>query len=139
MVLGYFGNFGPAQDIPALLETFAQLEGENLRLLLAGNGAQRAQVESLFSMLRDDRITLLDPLPKSEVRNYWGICDIALVHLANSDVFKSVIPSKIFEIFSCGLPIILSAPRGEASQFVESTGVGVAVQSGDSRELATCY
>jgi len=67
---------------------------------------------------------------------FWSVCDVALVHLKDDPVFADVIPSKIFEATAMGLPILLVAPSGEASEIVEGEGVGIAIRAGAPALLA---
>ena len=48
-------------------------------------------------------------------------------------MFKTVIPSKIFEAMGMGLPVLLVAPEGEASAIVRREGVGPVVPGLGSR------
>ena len=57
----------------------------------------------------------------------WSLCDVSLIQLKDDPLFKSVIPSKIFESMGMGLPIILSLPKGEASGIIENTGAGMVI------------
>ena len=64
-------------------------------------------------------------LPKEKVDRYWGLCDLALVHLKDDPVFETVIPSKMFEAMAYAKPIVLAAPHGEAAELLENSGAGV--------------
>ncbi len=64
---------------------------------------------------------------KEDMPGVWSLCDISLIQLKDSPLFKSVIPSKIFESMGMGLPIILSLPKGEAARIVMQSGAGVVV------------
>ena len=55
----------------------------------------------------------------------------ALVHLKDAPAFADVLPSKIFEAMAMGLPILLVSPKGEASDLLQSHGVGEWVPSGN--------
>jgi glycosyltransferase involved in cell wall biosynthesis len=57
------------------------------------------------------------------------------VHLKDTPVFASVIPSKIFEAMGMGLPVLLASPKGEASRIVESEGAGLWVPAEDPEAL----
>src|SRR5260370_15347328 len=74
--------------------------------------------------------------PKDAMAGIWSLCDVALVHLKNSPAFAEVIPSKIFEAMAMGLPIILVAPAGEASQIIADDDAGVWVPAGNPAALA---
>jgi colanic acid biosynthesis glycosyl transferase WcaI len=67
---------------------------------------------------------------------YWSLCDLALVHLKDAQLFETVIPSKLFEAMGMGLPILLVAPKGEASRLVLKEGVGVHLPAGNADDFA---
>jgi glycosyltransferase involved in cell wall biosynthesis len=61
---------------------------------------------------------------------------LALVHLKDTPLFRTVIPSKIFEAMAMGRPILLAAPDGEAADIVRSSSAGVAIGPEDPAALA---
>jgi glycosyltransferase involved in cell wall biosynthesis len=67
---------------------------------------------------------------------FWSLCDVALVHLKNSPIFSTVIPSKIFEAMAMGLPILLAAPEGEASTIIRSESAGEVIPPQQPQVLA---
>jgi colanic acid biosynthesis glycosyl transferase WcaI len=75
--------------------------------------------------------------PKEEMPGFWGLSDVALVHLKDSSLFRTVIPSKIFEAMGMGLPIILVAPEGEASKIILEENAGAWVPAND-RSWCAC-
>jgi glycosyltransferase involved in cell wall biosynthesis len=58
-----------------------------------------------------------------------------LVTLRPSEVFKTVLPSKMFEAMAAGRPIVLGV-EGEARDTLLRAGAGVAVPPGDADALA---
>jgi glycosyltransferase involved in cell wall biosynthesis len=84
---------------------------------------------------RLDNVVFVPPQPKERMPDFWSLCNVALVHLKNTPVFGTVIPSKIFEAMGMGLPVLLASPRGEASRIVESEGAGIWVPSEDPDAL----
>tara|TARA_Y100000294_G_scaffold42016_1_gene38200 strand:- start:217 stop:666 length:450 start_codon:yes stop_codon:yes gene_type:complete len=85
---------------------------------------------------RLDNVIFIPPQPKESMPEVWSLCDVALVHLRNSPVFKEVIPSKMFEAMGMGLPLLLAAPRGEAADILERDGAGLWVSAEDPDALA---
>jgi len=59
-----------------------------------------------------------------------------VVTLKRSDVFKTVLPSKMFESMAAGTPIVL-AVEGEAKQILVQSGAGVAAMPGDAGSIAS--
>jgi glycosyltransferase involved in cell wall biosynthesis len=74
--------------------------------------------------------------PKKIIPAAWSLCDVALVHVRNEPFFKSTLPAKMFEAMGMGLPILLVAPKGDASEIVEKEQVGVWVPSDNPAALS---
>src|SRR5207244_6120525 len=56
-----------------------------------------------------------------------SLCYVALIPLCDAAVFRTVIPSKIFECMGMGIPILMSLPEGEATGIVRTLECGVCV------------
>lgn len=66
----------------------------------------------------------------------WALSDVSMVLLSKSELFKPVIPSKIFESMAMEKPILLGVD-GEVRRIVESGGEGVFFESEDDTALAS--
>jgi glycosyltransferase involved in cell wall biosynthesis len=58
-----------------------------------------------------------------------------VVLLKKSEVFKTVIPSKMLEFMSCGRPVILGV-EGQARQILEEAQAGTCIEPENSSQLA---
>ena len=74
-----------------------------------------------------NNILFIDPVPKCEVSRYWSILDLGIINLRKNEIFKSVIPSKMFEAMGMGIPI-LHAVQGESAEIVSRTGAGRVIE-----------
>jgi glycosyltransferase involved in cell wall biosynthesis len=63
------------------------------------------------------------------------VVDVGLVLLRRSDLFKTVIPSKIFEAMAMERPIILGVD-GESRRLIEEAGAGIPITPESAEELA---
>tara|TARA_R110000824_G_scaffold288508_3_gene476785 strand:- start:117144 stop:118367 length:1224 start_codon:yes stop_codon:yes gene_type:complete len=127
-VVGYVGTLGMAHALGNVLDTAEMLRGySGIKFVIAGSGAERVLLEQRITNEGLDNVVLIPRQPKERMADLWSICDISLVHLKNTPLFKTVIPSKIFESMGMGLPIIIAQPEGEATEIVASNGVGIAV------------
>ena len=130
-VIGYLGTHGLAHDLRNVLAAAESLADDpGICFLLVGDGAAKSELVTVARARNLNNVVFVDPQPKSRMPEFWSVCDVALVHLKDDPVFADVIPSKIFEAMAMGLPILLVAPRGEASVIVEGEGVGIAVRAG---------
>ncbi len=136
-VVGYVGTHGMAHALGNVLDTAQRLGNENdLRFLFVGGGAEREYLIEDAKRRGLDNVVFIDPQPKDKMPMVWSLCDVALVHLKDSPVFSGVIPSKIFEAMGMGLPLLLAAPKGEASRIIEADGAGLWVPAEDPEALA---
>ena len=135
--VGYVGTHGMAHGLSNVLDAADRLRGEaGIKFLFVGPGAERERLIAEARRRALENVVFLAPQPKERMPEVWSLCDVALVHLKDSPVFAEVIPSKIFEAMGMGLPILLAAPRGEASRIVEGESAGLAVAPEDPSTLA---
>ena len=77
---------------------------------------------------------MLYPLSKLELKRYISILDIALINLRKSELFTTVIPSKIFENAGMEIPILMGV-NGEAREIIESYHAGVCFEPESETEF----
>jgi len=136
-VVGYVGTHGMAHALERVLEAAALTRGKShVHYLFVGDGAARDGLVERARELGLDNVTLHPSMPKERMPEVWAQCDVALVHLRDTPLFATVIPSKIFEAMGMGLPIVLACPAGEATGIVVDTGAGIVVQPEDPAALA---
>lgn len=129
-VAGYIGTHGMAHGLENIVGVAEQLKDhEDIRIVFAGGGATRQKVVDLVSEKNLTNVVLIDRQPKEMMPRLWSLCDISLVPLKNSDLFKTVIPSKIFECMGMGIPTLMSVPEGEATAIIQETNSGLTVES----------
>lgn len=136
-VVGYIGTHGMAHGLENVLAAahFAR-EEPRIRFLFAGPGAARDHLIDIAEEEEIGNAVFIDPQPKEKVPALWSLCDVALVHLRDSPVFAEVIPSKIFEAMAMGLPILLAAPKGDATAIIENDQAGLVVAPEDPKALS---
>ena len=102
----------------------ARPDGDRYRFVLLGDGAEKARLVARAAEMGVSSVLFLDTVPKDEVARYWSLLDASIVHLKDTPLFRTVIPSKLFECMAMGLPILLGV-RGESAEMVEREGVGL--------------
>ena len=68
-------------------------------------------------------VVFVDSVPKDEVVRYWSLLDVSIIHLKKTELFTTVIPSKLFECMGMGIPV-LHGVAGESAEIVEREGCG---------------
>ena len=136
-VIGYIGTHGMAHGLSNVLNAAAHLDdNERVKFLFVGDGAERDDLISQAADRNLDNVLFVSSQPREKMPNIWSVCDVALVHLRDSEVFSEVIPSKIFEAMAMGLPILLVTHKGIASDIVLSIRSGLWVPAERPVDLA---
>lgn len=136
-VVGYVGTHGMAHGLGNVLSAAERLrDDKSIVFMLTGSGAERTALMVRARQRRLDNVIFVPPQPKEHMPAVWSLCDVALVHLRDSPAFREVIPSKMFEAMGMGLPLLLAAPKGEASRILAEDGAGFWVPAEDPDELA---
>lgn len=135
-VASYFGTHGMAHHLETILEAAQLLKTQpNIVFLMVGDGADKARLASMREEMALDNVMLLGQQPKDKMPLLWGLSDVSLVLLKKSDLFKSVIPSKIFESMAMQKPIILGV-EGESQEIIEVADSGRCIEPENGRQLA---
>lgn len=125
-VIGYIGTHGMAHKLDFIIKVASRLKDTNpeYHFLFIGNGAEKGHLLKLKDELDCSNVTMLDSVPKQEVKRYISVLDVCLINLRKSELFTTVIPSKIFENAAMEIPILMGV-GGEAKDIVESYGAGL--------------
>ena len=65
---------------------------------------------------------------------YWSVLDVSIIHLRKTELFTTVIPSKLFECMGMGLPV-LHGVAGESAEIVRGEQVGEVFESENAQQL----
>ena len=135
-VIGYIGTHGMAHKLDFILQCAKNLQEKNYHFLFIGSGAEKDNLLKLKEELQLNNVTMLDSVPKTEVSRYISILDLSLINLRKSDLFKTVIPSKIFENAGMEIPIIMGV-QGEAQEIIEYYGAGLCFEPENEADFNT--
>jgi glycosyltransferase involved in cell wall biosynthesis len=136
-VVMHSGNVGYAQDLESLVRAATFLRDlDDLVVAIVGDGARRAQLIELASLLEVDQVRFLpyqhrDVLPRS-----LSSADVHVVGLA-AGLSGYVVPSRLYGVLAVGRPVIVAADEeSEPARLVSSVGCGVVVPAGRPELLA---
>jgi colanic acid biosynthesis glycosyl transferase WcaI len=134
-VAAYCGTFGMAQGLEIVLEAAAQLRSRTeIVFLIAGEGSERGRIERQIAEQKLTNVLDLGKQLRENIPALLGLADVCLVPLRPRPVFKTAIPSKVFEAMAAARPVILGVD-GEAKELVLGAQAGIAVPPGDSGAL----
>jgi len=137
-VAGYIGTHGMAHALDTLLDAADRLrrapEGERFRLLFLGDGAKKTELVERAAALGLVNVRFLDSVAKDDVVRYWSLLNVSIIHLRKTQLFTTVIPSKLFECMGMGIPV-LHGVAGESAEIVEREGVGLTFEPENAQAL----
>ncbi len=135
-VATYVGTHGMAHGLDTILDAAELLSTRtDIMFLMVGDGAERDRLERQVIQRGLTNVKMLGQLSKREMPRIWSISDASLVLLRKLDLFKTVIPSKIFESMAMQKPIILGVD-GESRRIIENAGAGIVIPPEDPAQLA---
>ena len=135
-VASYFGTHGMAHHLETVLEAAHELrEWKNIIFLLVGDGAERSRLVTMRDEIKLSNVVMLDQQPKEKMPELWSLSSISVVLLKKSALFKTVLPSKIFESMAMERPVILGV-EGESAELVMSAGGGICIEPESAKNLA---
>jgi len=137
-VAGYIGTHGLAHALETLLDAAQQLqtspEGHDFRFIFLGDGARKASLMEEAKRRGLRNVLFLDSVAKDQIARYWSLLDVSVIHLRNTALFESVIPSKLFECMGMGIPV-LHGVLGESADIVSREQVGEVFPPEDAASL----
>lgn len=136
-IVGYIGTLGMAMDLMNVVDAAAQTMDPTIHYLFVGTGSERDRLITETKRRGLGNVTFIPAQPKDTLPAAWSLCDIALVHIKNKPFFKQTLPAKMFEAIGMGLPIVLVAPKGDASEVVQNEQIGVWIPPENPTALST--
>ena len=137
-VAGYIGTHGMAHALETLVQAMQRLQshpqGQHIRLLLLGDGARKAHLQAEVASLGLTNVVFVDTVPKDMVARYWSLLDVSIIHLRQTPLFETVIPSKLFECMGMGIPV-LHGVSGESAGIVQREACGVTFEPENADQL----
>jgi glycosyltransferase involved in cell wall biosynthesis len=134
-VVGYVGTHGMAHALGTLLDAADRLSTRpEIMFVFLGDGAEKRSLRDRAEALDLRNVQFLDSVPKEEVVRYLSLLDVAVIHLRRTPLFRTVIPSKLFECMAMGIPV-LHGVEGESAEIVEREAVGLTFEPENAIQL----
>jgi len=141
-VVSYIGTMGMAHGLETMITAAIQLRDSNPKIvfLMLGEGAEKQRIIALAREHNLHNLRFVDQQPREKIPSYICASDACLVLLKKTELFKTVIPTKMLEFMSCARPVILGVD-GQARAILEEAGGGLAIEPENSDALASavCY
>ena len=134
-VASFIGTHGMAHGLTTVLRAADRLRGNNkIVFMLVGDGAEKENLELKAREIKLDNVLMVGQQPKDMMAGFLAASDVCMVLLKKDDLFKTVIPSKIFETMAMERPIIMGV-EGESLEIVEKAGCGLGIEPENESEL----
>lgn len=128
----YAGNLGLAQNTELINQLVPLLDEQGITLTIIGYGINKKQ---LVNSIKDYKnVTVIDPMTRKQVFKIISEHDLGLVTLKDKEVFKTVLPGKIIDYMTCGVPIV-GVIDGYAKEIVEKERVGIVSNTNDPQQI----
>lgn len=136
-IVSYIGTHGLSHALDTALQAAAQLRDDTtIHFLFVGEGAEKDRLRQMAAELQLDNVTFLKEQPRERLLDFYRASDASLVPLRRLDIFKKVLPSKIFELMGTGSPIICSV-EGEAAALIQRAEAGLCIEPENAAALIT--
>jgi putative colanic acid biosynthesis glycosyltransferase WcaI len=128
-VVGYIGTLGLAHGLGTLVESAQRIASTlpDVVFLLVGEGAEKQRIVELARDRGVANIHFVDQQPREKIPAFISAADACAVLLRKTEVFQTVIPTKMLEFMACQRPVILGVD-GQARQLLEQAGGGIFVE-----------
>ena len=135
-IVSYVGTHGMAHNLETILEAASLLQGDrDIQFITVGTGAEYEKLLNIKKEKSLDNVSMVGQVPRERAKMYLEASDVSVVILRKAELFKTVIPSKMFEAMALRNPIIL-AVEGEAKRIVEEARAGLCIEPENAEQLA---
>ena len=130
------GNMGLKQGLENVLHAATFIDDPGIRIVLAGDGNERAHLEGLARALELPNVTFVPPQPSGEYEAMLRSADLLLVN-QRAAVGEMSLASKLTSYFMAGRPVVAAvAPESETARELVRAGAGVLSRPDDPAALA---
>lgn len=142
-IVSYIGTVGMACGLEVVLdaaEIISRKERKDRKdvvFVVVGDGALREKLEEEAKKRGLANVVFTGRQPKSSMPDWVSSSDANLVHLKKTELFTTVMPSKIFESAGCKRPIIMGVD-GFAKKLVMDANAGLDMMSESADSLVEC-
>ncbi len=127
----YLGAHGISHALTRILEVAERWRGiEDAHFVFVGEGSEKQRLINAAAAQGMRNVLFRPAVPKEAVADYYRAADAAFVPLRDVPLFRTFIPSKMFEVLACGVPV-LGSVAGEAAEILSASGGSVVVPPED--------
>ncbi|MCE4955686.1 glycosyltransferase family 4 protein [Macrococcoides caseolyticum] len=130
----YSGNLGFAQNAEELLEVAKRLNHLKIKFDAIVYGLHAVEFKSEVKALNLEYVTIYDVLPRIECLKFMKERHVSLSLLIEDDIFMNILPGKIIDSISLGVPVI-SNIGNDAREMINDYQLGFAKEKASVDEM----
>ena len=136
ITIQYAGNIGNAQGVGEFVDVLHEAKCSHVSFCIWGTGrAELSIMDKVHAYGMVDQVSFRGTFLRSEQQHVLNNCDLAMVCLVNG-MYGLGVPSKTYNIFAAGKPILYIGERGtEIWRVIEENGNGICFEPQDKRGL----
>jgi colanic acid biosynthesis glycosyl transferase WcaI len=129
IVVSYIGTVGMAHGLQLILDAAYECRTRvpEVQFVIVGSGAELSDLQRQARRRDLANVTFIGRVSHPDIVDYWRLSDITLVLLKDTPLFRTVIPSKVFEAMATGTPIITNV-RGELQNILDPVGAAEMIE-----------
>lgn len=132
----FAGNLGTAQAVDVVLDAAMLLSDvSDIRFVMVGDGSRREWMQQQVVARGLNNLVFPGRFPVEAMPVLMGRAAALLVTLADTEIFRLTIPSKVQAYMAAGRPIV-ACLNGAGAEVVDEAGAGVTVPAEDGAALA---
>lgn len=136
-VCSYIGTIGMAHGLDVVIRAgkrLKELKRDDISLLIVGSGAERERLEGEVESHGLDNVIFAGRQLKDLMPVFLELSNVCLVHLARKPLFRTVLPSKLFEAAAMKRPVVFGV-EGHSADLVREHNMGICITPEDDGEL----
>ena len=137
-IISYIGTIGMAHCIQTIIDAAKILSINNkdlkIEFQIIGDGADSEKIKTQALIM--DNVKVFSAVSKEKVLEYLDKSDAGIIHLRKNNLFKTVVPSKMFEYMAMGIPI-LHGVDGESHEILKRHNLGIYFEGENPNELCS--
>jgi colanic acid biosynthesis glycosyl transferase WcaI len=132
----YSGNLGIKQGLDLLFEAAPLLQNKSIRIILCGDGADRARLADIHRYKRLSNVLMLPLQEPAAFHEMLTDADLCLI-LQRAGTSRWFFPSKLLNIFAHAKPALtVSDADSELGRLIAGNKLGLNIKPGDPHSLA---
>jgi glycosyltransferase involved in cell wall biosynthesis len=130
LLVGYAGSMGVPNALDTLLDAARLLRDEPFAIMMVGDGHERERLSQRIERETIAKVTLLPPIPKSQVPMFLRALDVAYIGWRRVPIYRfGIAPNKLMDYMMAGCAVLHSVQAGNDPVADAACGLTVAPES----------